>query len=94
MVEVVGVVGQSSSGVQFMPRSQVDIVKTGHVEKTSEEIAVAKNETTETYLTATAGGLISILISLAAKARGKVAFGLLKRVGGLALLVVKRKTKV
>ncbi len=95
LVEVVGVVGQSSSGVQFMPRSQMDIVKTGHVEKDPlASSGQAKNETTETYLTATAGGLTSILISLAAKARGKVAFGLLKRVGGLALLVVKRKTKV
>ncbi len=96
LVEVSGVVGQSSSGIQLLPRKMVDIVKTGHIEEdllASSEHA-DKNKTTETYLTATAGGLTSILISLAAKARGKVAVGLLKRVGGLAMLVVRRKTKV
>jgi hypothetical protein len=94
LVEVSGIVGQSSSGIQLMPRSQKDILKTGHIVADESKVADENKQTAETYLTATAGGLTSILISLAAKARGKVALGLLKRVGGLAMFVVKRKPKV
>src|SRR3989339_1335477 len=95
LVEIIGIVGQSSSGIQLLPRKMMDIVKTGHIEEDllAGSAQADKDKTTETYLTATAGGLTSILISLAAKARGKVAGGLLKRVGGLAMLVVRRKTK-
>jgi len=94
IVEVSGVVGQSSSGIQLMPRSQKDILKTGHVVADESKVADENKQTAETYLTATAGGLTSILISLAAKARGKVALGLLKRVGGLAMFVVRRRPRV
>jgi len=94
LVEISGVVGQTSSGLQLLPRSQKDIVKTGHVAADESQVADEKKQTAETYLTATAGGLTSILISLAAKARGKVALGLLKRVGGLAMLVMRRRPKV
>jgi len=48
----------------------------------------------ETYLTATAGGLTSILIGLLAKARGKFALLFLKKAGKIAFSFWQQTPKV
>ena len=49
-----------------------------------------KYDIAEKYLTATAGGLTSIIIGLAAKARGAMFAGLARRAGGKAIAFIKR----
>jgi PKD repeat protein len=91
-ITVSGIVGETRSGYQLMPRDASDIVY-----EQKQEILGAKTEenesssVAETYLTATAGGLTSILIGLLAKARGTVALAFLKRVGKVAMTIIKIK---
>lgn len=92
LVSVVGIVSQTKNGYQILPRSSADIMKTGVSEniiataddKSAEDVA-------ETYLTATAGGLTSILIGLLAKARGAMAVGLMKKVVVATAMVIRRR---
>jgi PKD repeat protein len=91
-ITVSGIVGETRSGYQLMPRDIADIA----YEQTTEMLITKKEDTNsssvaETYLTATAGGLTSILLGLLAKARGAVVLTFLKRVGKVALTVVKTK---
>ncbi len=89
IVKVTGLVGESRSGYQLLPRSKDDIEKIGF----AEDVAVTKevaggngeSEVAEKYLTATAGGLTSILIGLFARARGLATLGAAKRFGGMAV---------
>ena len=95
LVEVTGIVSQTRDGYQLLPRGQEDIVKTGVAESAviSMEQQEISNErdVAEKYLTATAGGLTSILLGLFAKARGKMLAGLLKRGGVIAIAFLKKK---
>jgi competence ComEA-like helix-hairpin-helix protein len=89
-VEVWGLVSERSDGYQVLPRSQYDIKKINEAEENI--IAENKNQekqnsTTEKYLTATAVGLILVLIVLFAKARGSFILNTLKKF----LSLVKRK---
>lgn len=90
-ITVSGILGETRSGYQLMPRDSSDIV----YEQNYENIQTDKNKNTssvaETYLTATAGGLTSILIGLFAKARGTVIIAFLKRVGKIATIITKIK---
>jgi len=95
LVEVTGLVYQSRSEFRLLPRSVEDITKTGVaenyvmlMENTEEE---GKKEVAEKYLTATAGGLTSILVGLFAKARGSFALTFLKRIGVFAIGIFKRR---
>ncbi len=96
LLKITGLVGQTKSGYQLMPRSEADLEKIGiaptFVSSTS-SVADATN-VAETYLTATAGGLTSILIGLFAKARGRLALSILKKTGGIAFSLIKRGPKV
>ncbi|MFH1946660.1 MAG: lamin tail domain-containing protein [Candidatus Magasanikbacteria bacterium] len=95
LVNVTGLLAQTSSGYQILPRAQTDIEKTGVAESFVATIQnqeeEGKKETAEKYLTATAGGLTSILIGLFAKARGAGVVGFAKKMTGVAVAVVKRK---
>jgi len=95
LASVAGLLGQTKSGYQILPRSQEDIEKTGVAESFVTKIenvkGEEKKETTEKYLTATAGGLTSILIGLFAKARGARAVGFVRRMSGVAVAVIKKR---
>lgn len=94
LVEVNGLLGNSSKGYQLLPRSMKDIQKVSNMENgmlgTSNEKIDKQKEITETYLTVTAGGLTSILIGLLAKARGGLLIVFTKKVGRVILAFVKR----
>jgi len=95
LVEVKGLVSERKSGYQLLPRFRDDIVKIGLAEgfvlQTEDTKENNQKEVAEKYLTATAGGLTSILLGLLAKARGGVLLKLIKKFGVVALAVVKRK---
>ncbi len=91
-ITVSGIVSETRSGYQLMPRDITDITYEQAVEKLDIETnSTHSSSVAETYLTATAGGLTSILLGLLAKARGAVALAFLKRVGNIALALVKIK---
>ncbi len=97
LVFVVGILEQTKSGYQLLPRDKGDIVKTGIVE----DVVVLREsiekedekEVAEKYLTATAGGLTSILIGMFVKGKGGGAGGVVKRVGLVILGVVRRRRR-
>lgn len=91
-ITVSGIVGETRSGYQLMPRDITDITYEQAVEKLDIKTdSTHSSSVAETYLTATAGGLTSILLGLLAKARGAVALAFLKRVGKVAMTIVKIK---
>jgi len=95
LVSITGLLAQTKTGYQILPRSQEDLKKTGVAEsfviKIDNQQGEEKKETTEKYLTATAGGLTSILIGLFAKARGAGAVGFAKKMTGVAVAVVRKR---
>lgn len=90
MWQATGLVALDKDGVQLLPRVADDLEKISEATSTMSVDDNSTNSTTQTYLTATAGGLTSILLSLLAKARGKVAFSLIKKVGSVAINVIRR----
>lgn len=90
LVSVTGIVSQTKTGYQLLPRDQFDIVKTGVAESAIEEVKKAEKESdkevAEKYLTATAGGLTSILVGLVARVHGDR----VKKVGVLIRRIIKR----
>lgn len=94
-LQIIGLVGQAKSGYQLMPRNGEDIIKIAEPAVLNSASSTASSANmAETYLTATAGGLTSILIGLFARARGKLALVILKKVGGVAISLIKRGPKV
>lgn len=97
IVSVTGIVQQTKNGYQLLPRSQEDIVKTGIVEevmtKLEQEKEDEQKDMAEKYLTATAGGLTSILFGLMAKTHGSRAKGIFKGIKNAGLFIVRRKRK-
>jgi len=96
VVSVTGIVQQTKDAYQILPRSQTDIIKTGVTEelvsKTELQTQDQQKEVAEKYLTATAGGLTSILFGLAVKSKGGMLFGgLLKKFAGVGLIMFKKK---
>ena len=94
-VRVVGIVGGRNGQYQLLPRRAADIVPVandgkGDIALYSDPVN-KERDLAETYLTATAGGLTSILIGLMARARGALVFGFLKRLGAIALVLIRRK---
>ena len=89
-VEVTGVLEQTKSGWQIWPRGQDDLVSLGLSEDLLKKQAVnSGSDATEKYLTATAGGVTTLLLAFFARARG----AFLKR-GVLALVGFIKKNKV
>lgn len=94
-VSVTGIVSEKSGEYQLLPRfdGDIEIISSstastagfiGSSEKNDGQIA-------ETYLTATAGGLTSILIGLFIKMRGSILLTLLKKSSGFVLAIAKKK---
>jgi DNA/RNA endonuclease YhcR with UshA esterase domain len=94
LVAVTGLVSQTRSGFQILPRQQFDIKKTGVSKEFVADVVVADSDdagVAEKYLTATAGGLTSIIVGLIAKVHGSNAMRLFKRIGGIAAIVSRKK---
>ena len=74
IVSVTGLVHQTKSEYQLLPRFQKDIVKTGVAEEMITKVEQEKKEDAadlaEKYLTATAGGLTAIFVGLLGKSHG------------------------
>lgn len=95
-VRVVGLLSERSGEFQLLPRGQGDIEKISSLVEPDlvvlENIVAPKDkDVAEKYLTATAGGLTSILIGLFARARGVAVAGGLKKFGRLAVATVIKK---
>ena len=95
LVEIAGIVSQTRSGYQLLPRSQTDIVKTGVAEAAVRIIEASEDasqkEVTEKYLTATAGGLTSLLFGLVAKAHGGMAKNAMRRISRIAITFLRKQ---
>lgn len=89
---VKGVLSGTASGYQLLPRSNMDI-EISTMTSTTDQIVLGaeeKNEMTEKYLTATAGGLTSILIGFFIRARGFFVARLFRRMGLTIISLVKK----
>jgi hypothetical protein len=85
ILEVKGIVVKTKTEMQLLPRSNTDVVKTGEIivapDVTSSTQHSTSSDAVEKYLTATAGGLTSIIVGVLAKTRGSLfarMFSLLK----------------
>lgn len=88
--KVVGIVGLTKSGLQLLPRSQQDI----QIISVSKLVEEDKNKTTgvaENYFAATAGGITTVVLSFFAKARKGLIKQVLGKIGGLAMLIIKKR---
>lgn len=96
MVSIAGIVQQTQSGYQIAPRFQEDVVKTGVNEETVAVLQSQGNEgdIAETYLTATAGGITSIVLGLLGKVHGSKALGFARRFGGVAMAMIRRRKDI
>lgn len=78
LVSISGLVHQTKTEFQLLPRSQNDIVKTGvsqdFVSKVSSQEKDESQDLAEKYLTATAGGLTAIFVGLFGKSHGSKIF--------------------
>lgn len=95
LVTVTGIISQTKTGYRLLPRAQEDIIKTGVAKIAVEYKTAAEKEQAEDiaekYLTATAGGITSILLGLFARGRGAAARTVAKRVMQVGLFIVRRR---
>jgi len=97
-VVVFGVLEQARTSWQIWPRSQSDIKSLGDSEyllKSNEQIITSasgkeEKDTAEKYLTATAGGVTTLILAFFARARGALAWRGLRRAGMLAARIIRR----
>jgi|GEM_PF-3282148 len=95
LVEITGVLEAVKGGWQIWPRGQEDVVVTGEsedlIKKNTILTSSGTGETAEKYLTATAGGITTLLLGLLARGRGVLAMATVKRGGIFLLGIIKRK---
>lgn len=87
-VEVTGVLEQAKSGWQIWPRGQSDVVSLGLSEDLLKKQALQNGGTgsSEKYLTATAGGFVTLVLGFLLRGRGAI----LKKAGLLAIGFIKK----
>ena len=90
-VRVVGVLEQTKTGWQIWPRSNADIESLGpSADLLKKQTLSTGDGTTEKYLTATAGGVTTLLLAFLARARGLMVLGGIKRLGMLVVGFIKK----
>jgi DNA/RNA endonuclease YhcR with UshA esterase domain len=94
LAEVTGILEMYKTEMQLWPRSQDDIVITGESEELLKKEGSANNtpagDTAEKYLTATAGGITTLVLGFLLKARGAAMRGLAGKGKELIAGLVKR----
>lgn len=93
-LEVVGILEQTKSGLRVSPRDERDIKVVGFSEQVlSAQLETNKNvsdDISEKYLTATAGGVTTLLLGFFARARGAIVISGAKKVVSLAGKIIGR----
>ena len=95
--EITGIVQPNKGGFQILPRSLDDIIKIKSVADSNTLVTLsnqsidAPKSLAETYLTATAGGLTSILIGLGIKLRGSFLVGIIRKSSSVILAGITKK---
>lgn len=93
-LEVVGILEQTKSGLRVSPRDERDIKVVGFSEQVlSAQLETNKNisdDISEKYLTATAGGVTTLLLGFFARARGAIVISGAKKVVSLASKIIGR----
>ncbi|KKQ39750.1 MAG: hypothetical protein US58_C0028G0010 [Candidatus Magasanikbacteria bacterium GW2011_GWA2_37_8] len=95
LVEINGVLAQGKNGLQIWPRSQADIIVTGASEDLikKQQLSAGANtskDTAEKYLTATAGGITTLILGFLMRARGALVVGVGKKAVSLAMRLIGR----
>src|SRR3989344_2819082 len=94
VVQIAGIVEQTKTGWQIWPRSKEDIVVVGISEdeqlKQAELQQSQTKETTQNYLSATAGGITTLIIAGLMKFRGSVAKEIIKKILVALLGIIKK----
>ncbi|KKQ26899.1 MAG: hypothetical protein US42_C0019G0009 [Candidatus Magasanikbacteria bacterium GW2011_GWC2_37_14] len=89
-LKVSGIVNNSKNGFEIWPRNNNDLT----IINTTTISQSVNNESSKKYLEVTVGGFISLVIGFAAKARGRLAWGIVKKVGKIAFNIVRRTPRV
>ncbi len=90
-VRVVGILERTTKGARVLPRSLGDIeVMVSSSESVVSQGSATSMPATEKYLTATAGGVTTLLLGFLARARGALLVGGVKKVVKVAVAVFKR----
>lgn len=95
LVEIIGVLAQGKNGLQIWPRAQADIIVTGASEDLikKQQLSAGANvpkDTAEKYLTATAGGITTLILGFLMRARGALVVGAGKKAISLAIRLIGR----
>lgn len=90
-VRVVGILEQTKNGWQIWPRSNDDLESLGpSADLLKKQMVNTDGDAAEKYLTATAGGVTTLVLAFLARARGVLMLGEIKRLGLLAVGFIKK----
>ena len=93
-LEVVGILEQTKNGLRVSPRDDKDVKVVEYSEEfLSQQIEADKinqDDTQEKYLTATAGGLTTLILGFLARNRGAIIVGGAKRIVSVASRIIRR----
>ncbi len=93
-LEVVGILEQSKNGLRVSPRDEKDIKVVGYSDQVlSQQMEADKanqRDTEEKYLTATAGGVTTLILGFLARSRGAIVVSGVKKVASVAGKIIKR----
>ena len=93
-IEVTGILEETKIGLQLWPRGNADIKILGpseeQLKKQTELEALNSKEIKDKYVTATAGGVTTLLLGFLARARGALLKNGFKKIALLAIGVVRR----
>ncbi len=93
-LEVTGILEQTKSGLRVSPRDNNDIKMIGFSDQVlsqqTEADKAVQNDMEEKYLTATAGGVTTLLLGFLARSRGTIVVSGAKKLASVASKIIKR----